>query len=684
MKFLFVDTETSGLSPAKGQIIELAGVLAELDPVNFKFTIVDEFEELIAFRSAELDERVTRITGIAKSDLEHAAALTKVQDNWANWLERWSKEEVRVVGHSIDFDLAFLKSESWFLPSNFVSIDTLDLVKVLLPEESAINLEYLVNRFGLSPQQKSDRKTGELVAHRALYDTLCCMYLFETLLHKLISLRATPEFYTQFKSLFHLSTLEIYGNGVTTEKAVPPLTLNKIGFDGQKIAPNIFQKINSLGTLKIEHTILELLTQNLPPRFQLNMLQLYVLNLVSSQGATGLKFHGREQVDFIFFDLILDIVLDLDSEHQTTELVLEQFETIVSHIRQLSEKQYKLGKLITLLEIYSILVPSDETVKKTISAYDFFLLTLQPFLQRSEYSYKPFEIKPEEQVIRAKIGQLSIQLQELFTVNWDLSSILTKEVVEHIQQQLQELKDENGEMFISANKQLNFRYYSHQLFVGQFIQGFRLNSLLQETIAKNPLITTYYSESDFWKFLEITGTKRVLEGYPHIKYMGENTELLLSLEEVELKKFFLNKIALSKNTNKPTLILCGQNSGLRDSEKVVISGDIEKHDFLILGDTGSLTKIASKISSGFKGLVIIKTGDFDYFARLGLIDYAEIWILCQPYFPIENYWWSLAKRADNRDEYLRIFKFMYLKGLASKIHAKTQLPVRYQKGYNLK
>lgn len=681
MKFLFVDTETSGLSPQKGQIIEIAGVLAELDPTTLSFSIISEFEELVAFRGSELDERVTRITGITQDDLKTADSITKVQDKWADWLESHDARGAYVVGHSVEFDLAFLKSESWFLPATYKIIDTLEVVKILLPEASAINLEYLVQRYGLSPQQRENRLEGELKAHRALYDTLCCMHLMQLLLYKLKDLPASQSFFGAVTGFFDLP-LEFYSNQTLPDQDTKPLTLNKIGFDGELIRPNLYQKITSLGSLNILSKIEPLLEMKLPRKLKIIVLQLYTLSIAGLSNEKNIKYHGRDQVDFTFFEVLLDLVLDIE-EDKASELVLEHFESIVSHIRSLSEKTFKLGKLMTYLEIYSLLVPGNSDVQKAISSYDFFLISLQPFWKRSEFVYRPFDLKPEEQMIRNKLGQLNIQLQELYSTTWSQENDILKQLIKIIKAQLEDLKDEDGLLFVKSNNWLTFRYWSNQIFVGQPNKSFRLNSALEQTILeKEPIITTCYSENDFWKFLDITGTRRLMENYSKLRYSSD-ADVVINTGDLQLKDFYHDKIGLAKDLKKSVLILCGQNSGLRDSEKVLAgSGDFDPGDYLILGDTGSLTKIASKVSHGFIGLVIVKVNDFDYFARLGLVDYSEIWILCQPYFAIHGYWFNLAKRSGNRDEYLRIFKFLYLKAVASKIYQKTQTTVNYQKGYS--
>ena len=683
MKFLFLDTETSALSPNKGQIIEMAGVLAELDPTTLELKTLDHFEELVRFRGSELDERVTRITGITEEDLEQAAPLVQVQGRWADWLERWSHEKVYVVGHSIEFDLAFIRAESWFLPSDYVELDTLALVKVLLPDSSAINLEYLVNKYELSPDLTRTESFTELAAHRALYDTLCCLHLFEFCLRRVRSLQARPEFYEAFLEHFRLEELTFYGRGVETDKAIVPLNLQRLNFDGTLAHPNIFQKIDQLGTREIETGVVRLLSLSLPPSLRLSVLQLYVLNLLASGGETELKFHARSQLEYVFIDLLLDQVLSLDTKRPET-VYLDRFETLTLKVRSLSERQFPLTRLITLLEIYTLLIPTATNVQQVVSAYDFFLITLQPFWVRSEFVYKPFDLKPQEAVVRAKIGALNLQLQTLYRQTWVTTSPLLESLVDEIKALLERLRDGERQLFVRTNNNLQFRFARHQLFVAQKYDDWRLNAHLERLLEEwRPVIGTDLSRPDFAKYLELTGTKRVLDAYEQIRYPEQDPELILSPEAPKLEKFFRGNIELARQAKQPVLILCGQNSGLRDAEKVLPGGDFDKNDYLILGDTGSLTKIGSKLQQGFQGIVLVKTGDFDYFARLGLLEWGKIWILSAPYFPVDNYWWKLAKASGRQDEWLRLFKYMHLKAVAAHVSQRTHSPVHFQKSYDL-
>ena len=159
---------------------------------EFGFQKLAKFETLVRLRH-QMDSKTARITGIDQAILQNAPNLEKSQENWQIWLEqelkKWencqkNKTEIEnfgenliqktnsdlennqsqrdeesnqnkinsrklvIVGHSLDFDLTFLRHEKWFLPE-FVKIDTLEITKIFLPEMEAVNLEFLVKKLDL-------------------------------------------------------------------------------------------------------------------------------------------------------------------------------------------------------------------------------------------------------------------------------------------------------------------------------------------------------------------------------------------------------------------------------------------------------------------------------------------------------------------------------------------------------
>jgi DNA polymerase III epsilon subunit-like protein len=365
------------------------------------FQTISEFGTLVRLRS-ELDKKTVRITGIDQNMLQTAPKMEIAMEKWQNWLEEelekwhnrqdeknsteiiWKEnspklvektseviekeaEKLFIVGHSLDFDLGFLRHEKWFLP-NFVKIDTLELAKIFLPEVEAVNLEFLTKKLNLTPKitevensnqnqmkidtenqtentelnpsldlsEKSNKENlskNESSFHRALFDAKCCQNLLEFLLTK-ITQNPLPE---EIESLFNQKLarflpveiiMELTKNSLKTENSNPKnceenssnLVLS------QDIQGEIIQQENSQGKIKFDlegevlldmeqklstwsqkqslESLSQILDQSLPKDLDLLILQLVWIAMESKKTAQKLKLHTQKEY-LIIADLFL-------------------------------------------------------------------------------------------------------------------------------------------------------------------------------------------------------------------------------------------------------------------------------------------------------------------------------------------------------------------------------------------
>ena len=242
MLFLFLDSETTGLLKSD-QIMEIGAILVDLEEQNWQMKKISEFETLVKI-NVEIDDKISRITGIDNKLLSNAPKLQPAQELWQNWLQNqiqnWQNGsnlekheselvetklqnteseilknlqkdcQIAIIGHSLGFDLGFLRREDWFLPQNFVTIDTLDLSKIFLPFVDAVNLEFLTKKLNLKIEncdlkiektnknnkilienlevpKKLENSTDLVISfennfHRAKFDAECSWLLLEYLL----------------------------------------------------------------------------------------------------------------------------------------------------------------------------------------------------------------------------------------------------------------------------------------------------------------------------------------------------------------------------------------------------------------------------------------------------------------------------------------------------------------------
>lgn len=158
---VFLDLETTGLDPGKHEITEIGAV-------RVRNRRAREFRRLVRIRAPVISDEITRLTGITTDEIERSGVGP--EEALAD-LARFAGPEMTVVGHNIDFDLAFLEKAGFPRPEE--TLDTALLAALLLPEERSYRLSALARNFS----------AGEK-AHRALADARQCRRLFRHLLRR--------------------------------------------------------------------------------------------------------------------------------------------------------------------------------------------------------------------------------------------------------------------------------------------------------------------------------------------------------------------------------------------------------------------------------------------------------------------------------------------------------------------
>ncbi|MDE2025217.1 MAG: GIY-YIG nuclease family protein [Patescibacteria group bacterium] len=137
---VFVDTETTGLSPLRDRIIEIGLLRIE----NGK--VVDTYQTLIN-PQMYISPLIENLTGITKEALETAPIFEDVARKIYALLD-----EAVFVAHNVRFDYAFLKNEfkrfeKSFSPKQFC---TAKLSRTLFPQHRHHNLDSIIERFGFT------------------------------------------------------------------------------------------------------------------------------------------------------------------------------------------------------------------------------------------------------------------------------------------------------------------------------------------------------------------------------------------------------------------------------------------------------------------------------------------------------------------------------------------------------
>ncbi|HJV46401.1 MAG TPA: ATP-dependent DNA helicase DinG [Bacillota bacterium] len=166
-KFLVVDFETTGNRAKEGdQIIQIGAVRIENKQITHQFSsLVNPGIKIPPF--------IQQLTGITDELVDDAPYIEELLPQLLPLLE-----DVVFVGHNVFFDLGFLQqalSDCGYLPFAGQVIDTVELSRLLLPEQSGYRLSDLSFEFEIEHENP----------HQADSDALATAQIFLALLDKL-------------------------------------------------------------------------------------------------------------------------------------------------------------------------------------------------------------------------------------------------------------------------------------------------------------------------------------------------------------------------------------------------------------------------------------------------------------------------------------------------------------------
>ncbi len=228
MNFLAIDIETTGLSPIKDRIIEVAAIRY----VNGQPR--DRFEGLIN-PGCPLPERITELTGITDDMLANARTEREVIEEFISF----AGEDV-LLGHNISFDYSFIKTAAEKLKISFErqGIDTLYLSRILKADLEKKSLEAMCEHYQIIRE----------CSHRALEDAIAAAALYQKLYE---------EFKDSFESTFQPVTLNysVKKQEPMTEKQKKYL-LDLVNYHKIEVPSGLHDFSKSMASRFIDKTIL--------------------------------------------------------------------------------------------------------------------------------------------------------------------------------------------------------------------------------------------------------------------------------------------------------------------------------------------------------------------------------------------------------------------------------------------
>ena len=160
--YVLVDIETTGLSPAKDEIIEIGAIKVQ----NNK--IIETYNELINI-NRKLPSFITKLTGITDDMIKNGRMPTLVLKEFVDFTQNNI-----IIGHNVNFDLGFLinkcrKYLNYNLDNDY--IDTMFLARRLVPDSINYKLGTLAKYFNVSYEG----------AHRGLKDVQITFEVYNNL-----------------------------------------------------------------------------------------------------------------------------------------------------------------------------------------------------------------------------------------------------------------------------------------------------------------------------------------------------------------------------------------------------------------------------------------------------------------------------------------------------------------------
>jgi len=642
---LFLDTETTATTPQNGEIIEIAGILASFDPVTCHIKVVSVFETLVR-PQYEISEHITRLTGIDSSMTATAPTIHKAQQLWLDWIDTHTKKVDAVVGHSVDFDISFLQFYHWFVPSEHV-IDTLDLAKIWAADASAVNLEFLNHHLNL--ETRGAHLFAAIVqnkAHRALYDTALCAALFEYVSQQSLTNIASAWHQQLVDACFAPLTIARYVSPVVFEQAEPP-SIHQIKLWKNELKPVPFG--DQLALLRTQYITSAEYANDLQSLFENIELgrdtRRVVLALIWAVGHSKSKvfFHAHGQRDYWWLRLIMaqtlpPIVFGTVQTAPLEELLLVQ--------RQISLDQINTNQFSTILELLGevLAVHADVVTdsKSLVQQLDFLAFYVHRGASGQYLRVDIGSFAPETQQILARLKTIGVTSNSLVAKLSSISStnILGTQLINEF------LQGDRVLQSILKSRIIDLNPFDGGVFV-ECQNAAKFANTVNDVLVDKPVIPTFLTSVEVEQLLRVLKLTEVVDKSKIRYYLKnhENINIRIKSEDdssdlpKDDKAYFIEPVARSvyewrdvveQQKATQSLFLLSTNRVVRDVEEYM-TGNWGDSEYLLFGEHGSITKIISKIKSGFVGPVFIRLKDWNALVNADLVSrYNQFFLLDLP------------------------------------------------------
>lgn len=184
--FIAFDTETTGLDPVSGRIVEIGAVKFDQRGVIARYNVLINPE-------MPMPEEAGKVNGITDEMLKDKPLIADVFPDFFDFIGTGV-----LVAHNAPFDINYVNAElkrAGKFPLTNKAVDTRIFVKEVFPGLSSYALQDLAVQFGITA----------LEAHRAEDDARVCMELFEQILSRF--LKNNPELVEKIRTETDVASL---------------------------------------------------------------------------------------------------------------------------------------------------------------------------------------------------------------------------------------------------------------------------------------------------------------------------------------------------------------------------------------------------------------------------------------------------------------------------------------------
>ena len=353
------------------------------------------------------------------------------------------------------------------------------------------------------------------------------------------------------------------------------------------------------------------------------------------------------------------------------------------NLKPLLEQNYPLKDFVFDIEIflrfwegYDHFEDYEEIKNKLaqcVSGYDFLLLQIKPRMTNGQFFLDFANIDNTKTDVYLRWQNLVGLLEKLPETFEKIKTHQTHEFVWSIAKKM----FANHKKLIFKNQKINFKLIGNHLDLSSQVLDFDLTNHFQKMLQNKPKLEleTHLSLVDYAKFLAFSELTCLKNQATKLRFNPNQNTCFLS--DVVLEDFVK---LISKSGNLQ--ILVAPNSGaFADTSKFI---NKVCTNFAIVGESGSMTKIMSRLVNGFVGIVLIKQSHLDSLILIAKkIKPFKICYLGSPNIQTPSYFYNLSKKYKNSDNFLQNIKGLQQTSFSNRLGYYFDCPIEIINNYIL-